>query len=312
MSVPHESMGHGSALHLNTNTELHGIVVPVITPVDEEDCVDGAAFCRVIRYLIEAGVHGLFVGGSAGEGPLFTLPEWTRMMEIALDEVNGAVPILGGIMETSTRRAVEKLKLLQAMGYRYYAVSPTYYIVTRSAEEHLRLFGSCKEAVPEMEMVVYNIPSCVGSSIALETFLEMGRRGWMRYCKESSGDSNLLLPLIAQGRELGLRVLIGEERLMYDGLLAGGVGAVPVGANYEPETYIRLYEAGVRGDKDELARQFERARYVCGILTGGTSWLAGIKYALSQRGMGNGRPVSPLQPTEDEHKLRIDRIAPPA
>jgi len=295
---------------LNARGDLHGIVVPVITPVDEEDRIDGAAFRRVIRYLIEAGVHGLFVGGSAGEGPLLTWPEWARMMEVALDEVSGVIPILGGVMETSTRRTIEKLKLLQGMGYRYYAVSPTYYIVTRSSQEHLRLFGACKEACPEMEMVVYNIPSCVGSSIALDTFLEMGRRGWMRYCKESSGDPNLLLPLIAQGRELGLRVLVGEERLMYDGLLAGGVGAVPVGANYEPETYIHLYEAGVRGDRDELARHFERARYVCGILTGGTSWLAGIKYALSQRGMGNGRPVSPLQPTEEERRLLIDTIVP--
>lgn len=296
---------------MSANSELHGIVVPIITPVDEDDRVDAAAFRKVIRYLIEAGVHGLFVGGSAGEGPLLTLAEWTRMMEIALDEVSGAIPILGGVMETSTRRAIEKLKLLERMGYRYYAVSPTYYIVTRSADEHLRLFGACKEACPEMEMVVYNIPSCVGSSVALETFLEMGRRGWMRYCKESSGNLNLLLPLIEQGHELGLRVLVGEERLMYDGLLAGGVGAVPVGANYEPETYIRLYEAGVRGDKDELARYFERARHVCSVLTGGTSWLAGIKYALSQRGMGNGRPVSPLQPTEDERRLLIDTIAPP-
>jgi len=295
---------------LSANIELHGIVVPIITPVDEQDRVDEVAFRKVIRYLITSGVHGLFVGGSAGEGPLLTLPEWTRMMEIALDEVDGEIPILGGVMETSTRRVIEKIKLLEEIGYHHYAVSPTYYITTRSGAEHVRLFSACKEAAPDLEMVVYNIPSCVGSSVALETFLEMGRRGLTRCCKESSGDPDLLLPLIEQGQELGLRVLVGEERLMYDGLLAGGVGAVPVGANYEPETYIRLYEAGVRGDRDELARYFERSRYVCGVLTGGTSWLAGIKYALSQRGLGTGRPVSPLQPTEDERKLLIDNITP--
>jgi 4-hydroxy-tetrahydrodipicolinate synthase len=289
---------------------IHGIVVPIITPVDEEDRVDEVAFRKVIRYLIEAGVHGLFIGGSAGEGPLFTLNEWTRMMEIALDEARDAIPLLGGVMETSTRRAVEKINILQDIGYQNIVVSPTYYITTRSGDEHLRLFGACKEAAPDREIIAYNIPSCTNSSIVLESFLEMARRGWVRYCKESSGSPELLLPLIEQGRELGMRVLVGEERLMYDGLLAGGVGAVPVGANYEPETYIRIYEAGVRGDKEELARWYERSRYVCGTLTGGTSWLAGIKYALSQRGMGNGRPVSPLQPTDDERKKLIDSIIP--
>ena len=47
---------------------LSGVVVPVITPVDEEDRVDEAAFRQVMRRLIESGVHVLFVGGSAGKG----------------------------------------------------------------------------------------------------------------------------------------------------------------------------------------------------------------------------------------------------
>ena len=296
---------------MTNNDELHGVIVPIITPITEEDRVDETAFRQVIRYLIGAGVHGLFIGGSAGEGPLFTMEEWVRMMEIALDEARDELNLLGGVMDTSARRVIEKINLLRDIGYQKYAVSPTYYIALHSGDEHLRLFGACKEAAPEMEMIAYNIPSCTGSTVSVETFLEMARRGWLRCCKESSGDPDLLLPLIERGRELGLKVLVGEERLMYEGLLAGGVGMVPVGANYEPETYIRIYNAGLRGDREELARQVERARYVCGTLCGGTSWLAGIKYALSQRGLCSGKPLSPLQPTGEEQKRLIDSITPP-
>ena len=296
---------------MTSKHELHGVVVPIITPVDAEDRVDEHAFRQVIRYLIDAGVHGLFIGGSAGEGPLFTSAEWERMMVIALNETAGALPLLGGVMETSTQRAIEKIKILRDIGYRYYAISPTFYLTLHADTEHLRLFGACKAAVPEMEMVVYNIPSCTHSTIAVETFLEMARRGWLRYCKESSGNPELLLPLIEQGRELGMRVLVGEERLMYDGLLAGGVGMVPVGANYEPKSYVQFYEAALRRDEEELARLVNRLRYVCTTLTGGTSWLAGIKYALSQRGIGNGKPLSPLEPTDNERRALIDAITPP-
>ncbi len=296
---------------MTNNDELHGVIVPIITPITEEDRVDETAFRQVIRYLIGAGVHGLFIGGSAGEGALFTMEEWVRMMEIALDEARDELNLLGGGMDTSTRRVIEKINRLRDIGYQKDAVSPTYYIALHSGDEHLRLFGACKEAAPEMEMIAYNIPSCTGSTVSVETFLEMARRGWLRCCKESSGDPDLLLPLIERGQDLGLKVLVGEERLMYEGLLAGGVGMVPVGANYEPETYIRIYNAGRRGDREGLARQGERARYVCETLTGGTCWLAGIKYALSQRGLCSGKPLSPLQPTGEERKRVIDSITPP-
>ena len=54
------------------NDELKGLIVPVITPLDPEDRVDPNSFRKVIQYLKKVGVHGLFVGGSAGEGRVFS------------------------------------------------------------------------------------------------------------------------------------------------------------------------------------------------------------------------------------------------
>lgn len=291
-----------------TGDRLRGVIVPVITPVDRDDRVDEDAFRQVVRYLIDAGVHGLFVGGSAGEGPLLTMTEWTRLMEFAWDEVAGRIPLIGGVMETSTRRTLDKIDQLQRLGYQYYAVAPTYYFPLRSGSQQLRLFGSCKETFPEMEMVVYNIPSFTGSCVDLETFIEMARRGWFRYCKDSSERRDLMLALINQGRELGIEVIVGDERLIVDGLWAGSCGMIPVGANVEPRTYLRLYEAGLKRDRTEMLRQHDRVLKILDVLLGGDSWLAGIKYALSMRGMGNGKPISPLEPTDSSRKALIDAL----
>ena len=106
---------------------LRGVIVPLITPVDGADRVDEAAFRKVIRYVIEAGVHGVFAGGSAGEGPLLTMEEWIRMTEIASDEANGKVQLLGGAIDTSTNRIIGRIKLLQKRGYTNFVVTPTYY-----------------------------------------------------------------------------------------------------------------------------------------------------------------------------------------
>jgi 4-hydroxy-tetrahydrodipicolinate synthase len=288
------------------HADLCGVIVPVITPVDDEDRVDEAAFRQILRRLVSAGVHGIFVGGSAGEGPLLTLREWTRMIEIASDEVNRAIPLLGGAIDTSTQRVKEKIRILAGAGYCYLVVTPAYYINLRTPGEHLRLLGECAEAAPEQEIVAYNIPSCVHSEIPVKVLLEAARRGWIRHCKESSGNLPYFQRLVAEGREVGLRILEGEEPHIAEGLLAGAVGIVPVCANLEPATYIGAYQAALACDLETLARLQERALLIRQVVLKAVPlWIAGIKYALSVLGYGSGQPVSPLQSLTDQERQGI-------
>jgi 4-hydroxy-tetrahydrodipicolinate synthase len=285
--------------------ELYGVIVPIITPVDSDDRVDESSFRKLIRHVIGGGVHGLFVGGSAGEGPLLTEKEWTRMIEIARDENGNRVSLLGGVMDSSTKRAKEKIKLLKQMDYEFFVVSPTYYISLTSPEEHLKLFSECVAAGSGMEMVGYNIPQNTHSQVPVEVFYECARQGWIRYCKDSSGDMEYFRRL----QERGLKVFSGSEVDLADKLLAGAVGAVNVCANYEPETYVRAYRAASQNDRKELAAMQERVDFLHrNLALGGPCWLSGVKYALSTLGIGSGKPVSPLQPAPEKQKEMIDEI----
>jgi len=289
--------------------ELKGVIVPVITPVDREDRVDEQAFRRVLRFVLDAGVQGVFCGGSAGEGPLLAMREWMRMIEIAAAECKGRGDLLGGAIDTSTARVKEKIKALVDAGYLNIVVAPTYYLVLKSPEEHLRLFGAAKEACGDREMIAYNIPSCTGSEIAVETFREMGKRGWIHYCKESSGNVPYFKGVVAAGKETGFKAFMGDENAIAEGLKAGAAGLVPVCANYEPATFIKAYQAGARGDAAELARQQERILFIRQRLClGGVSWVAGVKYSLASLGMGSGEPVAPLQPAGAEQRASIDAL----
>jgi 4-hydroxy-tetrahydrodipicolinate synthase len=286
--------------------ELAGVIPPAITPVDDEDRVDEPAFRRLLRRLIDGGVHGIFVGGSAGEGPLLTLAEWVRMMEIAFDEVRDEVPLLGGVMETSTRRVMERLKLLAGIGYSYYVVTPVFYLRMTTPEEHLRLFAICHEAVPDLELIPYNIPVFTGCQIPIQVLCDLARRGWVRYCKESSGDLPYFTRLVGEGREVGLKVFMGDERSAREGLAAGACGLVPGCANFEPRTFVRVYEAAQRGDVQELDRSYARMMVLREkLVLSSPCWLAGIKYAVACAGIGSGKLVSPLHVLTDEEQRDI-------
>lgn len=278
-------------------SELGGVIIPVITPVDREDRVDEAAFRGVIRHVVDASVHGVFVGGSAGEGPLLTLTQWTRMVEIAFDEVRGTCHLLAGTSETSTRRVFEKIDIISGIGYKNFVVTPTFYITLKTPDEHLRLFGACKDRGGDMEMIAYNIPACTGAEIPVETMCDITRRGWIRYCKESSGNAGYFGRLMEQGAEVGLKAFMGDEALASEGLLAGACGIVPVCGNYEPRTFIQLFEAAKSGDTDRMATLQDRVVALRRDLPlASACWIAGVKHAMAGIGLGSGKPVSPLQP----------------
>ena len=290
-------------------SELHGVIVPLITPVDRDDRVDEESLRKLVRFLLDAGVHGLLAGGSSSEAPLLTADQWGRMMEIVFDEAKDAVPLIGGAMETSTNRIIERIHILAQIGYSNFAVTPSYYISLKTDDEFLRLYGRCKEAIGDNEMIVYNIPSCVGSSLSVKIICEMAERGWTQYCKDSSGDFVFLKNLINNGSDINLKVFYGGEAFVPEALLCGVCGIMAITSNYEPQTFVQAYNAAVDHNTDELLRLNKRILLLRELLfLAGSCWISGTKYAVSTLGKGNGKPVCPLQPLNQKQKNVINRL----
>jgi len=287
---------------------IEGVIVPVITPVNEDECLDEEAFRMVIRRCLEAGVDGIFVGGSAGMGPLLLDSQWVRSMEVAKDEVNNRSVLMGGVIAVSTACAIEKIRILDRIGYECVVITPTFYIALTLEEEILSHFGSCRDAT-DMDMVIYNIPSCTHCSIPLKMIEEMLHRGWVSLCKESSGDQSYFSKLLHICKDYGVGVLQGYEPDIEWALSNGAAGIVPVCANYEPTTYVSAFLAAQRGDRELLRKAQERIADIRNVLLMGSgNWISGIMYGMSTLGIGTGIPLRPLQPVRGEHKLAIDRL----
>jgi len=301
-------MTSGSAREQSDAGVPGGVIVPLITPIDRNDHVDGKAFRMLIRRCLAAGVQGVFVGGSAGMGPLLLDDQWQRAMEIAREEVEGPHILMGGVIATSTRRAIEQIRLLEQIRFEHMVVTPTFYITLEDENEMLSHFGSCRDAT-DMEMVVYNIPSCTGSSIPLATIEDVVRRRWTRSFKESSGDRKYFSSVLDICNRYGAKVLQGNEPDIEWGLSLGAAGIVPVCANYEPETYVSAWQAAGRGDLEILRRTQHRISAIREVLLmGRKNWISGIMYGVSSLGIGSGTPMGPLQELEEEDRRLIDAL----
>ena len=288
---------------------LKGVIVPIITPLDAGEEVDAAGLRLLVDRLVAAGVHGIFVGGTTGEGPLLPMDQWRRLMEGAQEAVGGRVPLLGGVMDASSRRVCDKVRILRGLGWAHCVVSPTFFIPPSTDGEVLRLFGDVREAAGEMEIVAYHNPGATGAVLSVGALCELARRGWIRSCKDSSGDSDRIRELVKRGREAGLSVLAGDELCIQDALRAGADGIVPGCACVFPEVFVRVWQAAGRGDWAGVTAAFEGIlRVRATLVAGGACWLSGIKYAASLSGIGNGRPMSPLEPANPEQQQRIAEL----
>ena len=137
--------------------KLFGVVPPIITPVDEYERVDEKGLRLLIDHCIDHGIHGIFVCGSNGECMALTQAERDRAIRIALDECAGRVPVIAGVMDSSTKRVIENVKRFEDMGGQTAVVTPVFYARHAAPDETVRHFEDISAAT-EADLMIYNIP----------------------------------------------------------------------------------------------------------------------------------------------------------
>ncbi len=289
---------------------LSGVIVPMLTPLDEQGEPDIAALRRLMRRLIAGGVNGLFIGGTAGLGPLLCDDHWRMVMETAVDEAGrGAnVPLLAGVMETSTPRAILRIRHLESIGYRLFVLTPTFYVRTQQPDEFRRHFQECREAT-SMRLVAYNIPGCAGSSIPEDLIVRMMEDGWLAGVKDSSGDDALLERICAVGRPCGVPVFQGNRPDLQRLREIGASGMVPVPSNVDTAPFVEGWAAVRCGDVSAMRTAAQRIDLLWEILVGqANDWIAGTTYAIGRLGLGCGRSITPLNAASVEQRNTIDKL----
>jgi len=237
--------------------KLQGVIPPIGTPVLEDDRVDEAGLRRLTRYLVDARVNGILVNGTMGGFAFLADEEQLRSIAVVVDEVNGAIPVMGGLGETGTSRAIRKAKQICQYGVTHLTVLPPFYF--HAAQEHLLAYFAEIAAAVDIPICLYDNPTTTKNPILPETVAELRRHiPKIVGIKESNQDCiNLQSMLSLFQEDDNFSVLTGSEFLIVVGLQMGCSGFVGGLHNICPHLAVALYDAFRAGDI-ETANKLQR------------------------------------------------------
>ncbi len=296
---------------MRRSKKYHGVIPPIITPVDERERVDEHGFRSLIDHCIDGGVHAMFVAGSNGESLALTQAERDRAISIALDQCGKRVPVLCGVMDTSTRRVIDNIKRMEDLGGDCAVITSIFYARHTSQSETIRHFEQISRET-SADLVVYNIPPFTGLSLAPATVLEICQLDKVRAYKDSSGAFGDFLNILRKLESTETSVLQGLNPYFISGVLLGADGTVPAASPLFPQLYVEAYEAGVSEDIG-LCKKYEIILEEVGkMLAMSRSVTAVNKFAISTLGYTDKRVIAPqdlISPEEEQNVLRqIEKI----
>ena len=285
---------------------LKGIYPPIISPVTENEDIDEGGLRKVINHCIEKKLHGIFVAGTNGEALSMTQEQRDKAIKITLDECKGRVPVMAGVMDSSTRRVIENIKRFEQMGGEYAVVTSVFYSRHSSPKETIRHFEEVTKNT-QAKIVAYNIPPFTNMNLTPEMVIEISKMDRVVACKDSSGNFIQFLNLIHYFRGKNFKLFQGLSDLAGASVLMGAEGLVIGQAPLFPELYLDLYEASLRKDIDRVMKLSAFiGDKVMAIGKMSTYGISATKYAMSLLGFTHKRMIKPTEPVQphEEEKIR--------
>ncbi|MEU7983849.1 dihydrodipicolinate synthase family protein [Streptosporangium canum] len=289
-----------------------GVVPPIVTPLTPDGEVDAPSLERLVEFLVEAGVTGLFALGSSGEAAFLTDARRDRALEVVVRAAAGRVPVLAGCIETTTARVIERAEVAAKLGADATVVTAPFYTRIHPLEVD-RHFRAVRAAV-DLPMFAYDVPVSVHTKLAVDQVLALAADGVIDGLKDSSGDDVGFRQVVLGAAGLpGFSALTGHEVVVDAMMLAGADGAVPGLGNVDPHGYVRLVRACAEGrwadakaEQDRLTRLFRIVDAASPETAGGsTRGVGAFKTALALRGVIASAAVSPpmRELTADETRV---------
>ena len=281
---------------------IKGVIVPIITPIDEDERIDEARLRRQVDFVIKGGLHGILAFGSNGEFYQLEEDEMRRGLQIMVDQAAGRVPVYFGIGAINTKKCCRLAKMAVENGA--VGVSILQPMFLKPTEEELfQHFKAIAQAVPETPVLLYNNPGRVGYTMGANLVDRLAHEVEnIVGMKDTSGDITQTEEFIRRTRDVNFKVFGGKDTLLYASLCHGAVGGVCTAGNFMPELIVDVYNKYMAGDlKGSLEAQFKLNPVRLSM--DAASFPVAAKDMANLRGLDIGVPYRPNLPTPEGKAL---------
>ena len=180
-----------------------GVIPPMTTPFRQNGDMDLSKVAAQVKWLIDAGAHGLAAGGSTGEGHTLDHEEYRDLLAATVEATQGRIPVIAGIIVNSTRDAIKRGKLVANMNVAALQVTPVHYLFKPDDEAMVDHFRAMADATG-MPIIIYNVVPWSYLSPKLLTRI-MQEVPLVVGVKQSAGDLKLFADLM----------LMAPDKLIY-------------------------------------------------------------------------------------------------
>ncbi|WES68978.1 N-acetylneuraminate lyase [Superficieibacter sp. HKU1] len=233
---------------------LRGVMSALLTPFDAQQQIDKASLRRLVRFNIEQGIDGLYVGGSTGEAFVQSLAEREEVLEIVAEEGKGEITLIAHVGCVSTAESQQLASAAKRYGFdAVSAVTPFYYPF--SFDEHCEHYRAIIDSADGLPMVVYNIPALSGVKLTLDQIKTLVTLPGVGALKQTSGDLFQMEQIRRAHPDLVL--YNGYDEIFASGLLAGADGGIGSTYNIMGWRYQGIVQALEEGDIAK-AQQLQR------------------------------------------------------
>ena len=228
---------------------LRGCATALVTPFGANGEIDEERLRSLIEYQITNGVRLLVPCGTTGESVTMTEEEDQRVIKITVDTARGRARVIAGTGSNATSSAIEYSVRARDLGADAVLVVAPYYNKP-TQDGMLAHFRAVAEAVPDLPVVIYNVPGRTSSNITAQTTLRLAREVEnVVAVKEASGDLAQIMAILRERPE-NFRVLSGDDAVTYALIALGADGLISVASNEAPAFMSQLVDLALAGEWD--------------------------------------------------------------
>ncbi len=276
---------------------FRGAATALITPF-RDGTVDYDAFGRLIDWQIEAGIDGLVIAGTTGEGSTLSDEEHREVLKYAVERAAGRTPMIAGTGSNDTAYAVDLTKYACELGYDAMLVVTPYYNKATQAGL-IRMYETIADASSK-PLILYNVPSRTGVGIEPATYLALADHPMIAAVKEANGNISKIVETFA---------LVGDRLDIYSGnddqivplLSLGGKGVISVLSNVLPAETSAICKKWFAGEVRESAKMQLGYLPLINALFSEVNPIP-VKAAMEAMGICGGEIRLPLTPMEEAHR----------